>query len=85
MRTHPLPDAVNNAGSQGAGPSQPRRGAAPPAVVTGFCHRCGRQGHWRTTCYANTDVDGQAIVDGQLKYAPSGGANKKPRGPGPSA
>lgn len=48
---------ISNAVPLGAGPSQLRRGAAPPAVVTGFCHRCGRQGHWKTQCYATTDVE----------------------------
>lgn len=79
--------AVNAASQQGngAGPSQPRRAAGPPAVITGTCHRCGRTGHWRTGCYASTDVNGQPIIDGQLKFAPQGGANKKPRPDGPSA
>ena len=29
----------------------------------GGCLRCGRQSHWATDCYANTDVCGNAISD----------------------
>lgn len=32
-----------------------------PQPKTGVCHRCGRQGHWATTCYANWHVDGSEL------------------------
>lgn len=32
-----------------------------PQPKTGVCRRCGRQGHWATTCYATWHADGYEL------------------------
>jgi len=35
---------------------------------TGNCYRCGRNGHWATSCYAKTDITGNDIYDDNDEY-----------------
>jgi hypothetical protein len=34
----------------------------------GPCYRCGRKGHWASTCYAQTDIDGNALESDDSEY-----------------
>ena len=39
-----------------------------PVATTGACHRCGRQGHWASTCYARTHANGTDLDSGDSEY-----------------
>lgn len=36
-------------------------------VPNGTCYRCGRRGHYSTTCYAKTDTDGNSLDDEEFE------------------
>lgn len=40
----------------------PKQVAKSP-TKTGACHRCGRSGHWASSCYAKTDADGNDLSE----------------------
>lgn len=34
----------------------------------GPCYRCGRKGHWASSCYAQTHVNGRTLDDDDSEY-----------------
>jgi predicted GIY-YIG superfamily endonuclease len=43
--------------------SQIEKKATYSKEQSGRCYRCGRHGHWATSCYARTDTDGNELSD----------------------
>ena len=39
-----------------------------PTKQTGKCYRCGRTGHWATSCYARTHVNGDDLDSNDSEY-----------------
>ena len=39
-----------------------------PPPVRGPCYRCGRKGHWASSCYAKTDVRGNELESDDSDY-----------------
>lgn len=44
------------------------RPPSPPTKKLGACYRCGRQGHWATSCYARRHVDGSELDTDGSEY-----------------
>ena len=40
---------------------QPQKQSYTPKTQSGSCYRCGRKGHWATSCYAKTHVEGYEL------------------------
>ncbi len=40
---------------------KPKKQSYTPKTQSGSCYRCGRSGHWATSCYASTHVHGYAL------------------------
>ena len=53
----------------GAAASQPAQ-RAPETSAHTLCYKCGRQGHLASACSNATDVNGQPVTPGRLKFAP---------------